>query len=362
MAAAQVLVLETCGGLVTGAAAERLGGFGTVCSAYTGRSPPSQDAVRMFNFPWAMRDSLCCASLERLSAAAYGDGTASQQAGEGATGSQLANDSVTNAQASSADAVLGQLEAIASPLPTSGDATQPPEAPASTEQPGVAVGCDAVGGADGMSQGAEAACNGPRCAALSAADQAVEQAQLQNGDTATDIGCDDVPPALSAVAAQHLEATRVIGEQDRSQLPVGGRIPRNMEPKRCITAVPPARLEQLRALVQPGFDSCLIAAPALQPLAAVERLLPFLAPSAFFVVFSPFLQPLAEAMAALQASKAASNLQLQVCRALVDKCLKACPWQIIGPSLNPIMPVTGASDQLSRLGHLSASAAELTPL
>lgn len=46
----------------------------------------------------------------------------------------------------------------------------------------------------------------------------------------------------------------------------------------------PARLEAWAA--GGGFTSCLVAAPSLQPIAVLERLLPLLAPSAPFAIFS----------------------------------------------------------------------------
>lgn len=61
-----VLVFETCGGLVTAAVAERLGGHGTVCSTYTGPRPDSIDLARMFNFDEATGNSVSRAALQTL--------------------------------------------------------------------------------------------------------------------------------------------------------------------------------------------------------------------------------------------------------------------------------------------------------
>ncbi len=314
---AQVLVLETCGGLVTGAVAERLGGFGTVCCAYTGRSPPSQDAVRMFNFPWAMRDSLCCASLERLSTAANGDCASSPQAGEAVAASPLVNGAATLASAPLAsETAAGQAEAAVTAVPMEVDVSRAKDASESRRQPDQTQADvsahDSTAMANGLTNGTEAACSGPPRAASTATDQTSGQILVDSGPRGTAKAIDETPLVPDAAPAQQLEADASVREQTFNDAPAAGRTPRNMEPKRCITAVPPARLDQLRALVRPGFDSCIIAAPGLQPLAAVQRLLPFLAPSASLVVFSPHLQPLAEAMAGLQASKAATNLQLQV--------------------------------------------------
>ena len=62
----QVLVLETCSGLVTGAVAERLGGFGHICTTYVGGKCPPLEATRMLNFPDSIRNSMSTASLATL--------------------------------------------------------------------------------------------------------------------------------------------------------------------------------------------------------------------------------------------------------------------------------------------------------
>lgn len=63
--------------------------------------------------------------------------------------------------------------------------------------------------------------------------------------------------------------------------------------------------------VSAGFNSCIVAAPKLHPTAVMSQLLPLLAPSASFVVYSPWVQPLAECLHHLQASRQAVLLQLQ---------------------------------------------------
>ena len=303
-------MLEACGGLVTGAVAERLGGYGMVCSAYAGRGPPSQDAVRMFNFPWAMRESLCCASLERLSAAASADG--------GSTPAKQAAQPPLDIPASSAAAASVGAQDIGTSTPQDGNGCAFPAAADAVQESLVGVSStgpsQAVPWAHGLDHGPEAACNSLPAAAFTASGpQATSRAGLSPyaDDSVPHTGANGLPPPDAGRAQQSVPAAAKKEQID--SVSDAGRVPRNMEPKRCITSVPTARDEQLRALLRPGFGSCIIAAPTLQPLAAVQRLLPLLAPSAFFVVFSPFLQPLAEAMAALQASKAAANLQLQAC-------------------------------------------------
>ncbi len=62
----QVLVLETCSGLVTGAVAERLGGFGLVCTTYLGDKCPPLEATRMLNFSDSIKQSMSTAPLAML--------------------------------------------------------------------------------------------------------------------------------------------------------------------------------------------------------------------------------------------------------------------------------------------------------
>ncbi|KAL0023716.1 hypothetical protein WJX79_006690 [Trebouxia sp. C0005] len=62
----KVLVLETCSGLVTGAVAERLGGFGHVCTTYLGDKCPPLEATRMLNFSDSIKQSMSTAPLATL--------------------------------------------------------------------------------------------------------------------------------------------------------------------------------------------------------------------------------------------------------------------------------------------------------
>lgn len=58
-----VLVLEASGGLVTGAVAEKLGGFGQVCAAHPGRNSPSIAITTQFNFPETIQQTIYTKSL-----------------------------------------------------------------------------------------------------------------------------------------------------------------------------------------------------------------------------------------------------------------------------------------------------------
>ena len=49
-----------------------------------------------------------------------------------------------------------------------------------------------------------------------------------------------------------------------------------------------------------GFDSCILASPNVDPTVLLRRVMPLLAPSASFAVFSNWMQPLADCMFKLQ--------------------------------------------------------------
>jgi tRNA (adenine-N(1)-)-methyltransferase non-catalytic subunit len=90
--------------------------------------------------------------------------------------------------------------------------------------------------------------------------------------------------------------------------------------------------EDLDQLIAGGFNSLIVAAPKLQPAAILQQLLPLMAPSSPFVVFSPWVQPLAEAMSALTASRSAVLLQLQ------ESWLR--PYQVLPGRTHPHMALT----------------------
>ena len=63
---AQPLVVETCGGLVVGAIADRMGGAGVVCAGHTGGTCNSLDIVRLMNLSDAERESIVTAPVTEL--------------------------------------------------------------------------------------------------------------------------------------------------------------------------------------------------------------------------------------------------------------------------------------------------------
>lgn len=65
---AQVLVIDTCGGMVTAAAAERLGGFGSVTAVYIGAKHPGSEALQQFNFKSSVQATISTVALKELAA------------------------------------------------------------------------------------------------------------------------------------------------------------------------------------------------------------------------------------------------------------------------------------------------------
>jgi tRNA (adenine-N(1)-)-methyltransferase non-catalytic subunit len=57
-AGCQVLVMETCMGVLTGALAHRMGGYGKVISIYSGQQPPYMEMIQRFNLSFAEHQSI----------------------------------------------------------------------------------------------------------------------------------------------------------------------------------------------------------------------------------------------------------------------------------------------------------------
>lgn len=306
----QVLVMETCSGLVAGAVAERMGGHGTVCATWAGSRAPPLDVVRMFNFEAAVRDTVCSASLGSLEAAAAQVAAAAQAAAAAAAAlapagveavsgdaeavqEQRVSDAVAEAGSAAIKSMAEPSVALAQPLSAASPPADVEMAEAAEAAPSKDTAAHAYAGSCGSVPPAVAAALG---------------SELADGAAAAPSAQPSSNPAASAAAAGEVATTAAREAQGRSLAQASRPVSRNGR-----AAAPAAAPEQLQAVLQRGgFNCCIVAAPTVAPLAAIQRLLPLLAPSASFVLFSNFLQPLTDAMHALQASKAAVNMQLQV--------------------------------------------------
>ena len=238
-AEAQPLVVETCGGLIVGAVAERLGGRGRVVAGHTGGTPPSLDIARLMNLGDAERESIATAPVTELIAARARHAAGGEGEEDEKDDSDGAADGVDKA--------------------------------------------DGDKGAEGVDKGAD-------------------------GDN----GADEDKGAEARVPRERPEGWR----------------------SRRIESASP---ELIRDLATPseGFTSLILAAPALDPATALRALLPLLAPSAPFAVWSYAAQPLAEALDELRRSSSAVNLTLQE------------PWlrrhQVLPRRTHPTMTTTAGS-------------------
>ena len=119
--------------------------------------------------------------------------------------------------------------------------------------------------------------------------QEQEQAQPQEAEPMQQ---DEQPGAPSEAAAAGAPADAAQQTQAEAQAPLAG------------SQQPPSAL-------QAPFNCCILACTTVSPLALVRHVLPLLAPSASLAVYSPWPQPLAEALEALRGGGQVANLALQ---------------------------------------------------
>ena len=85
-----------------------------------------------------------------------------------------------------------------------------------------------------------------------------------------------------------------------SEAAINGPVHELSEEEKAYAASRKERNDKIRRLCRQGFQSCIIAAPDVQPSILIRTVLPLLAPSASFAIFFSTLQPLADCMQELQ--------------------------------------------------------------
>jgi len=333
----RVLVVETCQGLLAAAAVERLAGRGAVCCAAAGdKHAAAVDCVRLMNFSEAARAALHTTSLAALLAAqkrlAAGGSKGEAAAAEGAAPASTAED---DPAAAATAATEGDVAEAAEASIANGSAAAAGPAPAA----GTAGGDD-VDMRDSFEQ-MYAVANivpAPRAVAVVAAGTLVEepeaaptnapqpeeeqqqngkqQQQQQNGGHQQQQ--QQQPPHRNHVATPELlEQFLQPGECRERGLWLHRRWHWALKPPGPTSMLSPTHPPTLTTASSPtplsaqkGFTSCILAAPKLHTASLLRQVLPLLAPSASFVVFSPWQQPLAEAMSELQGSGHAVMLTL----------------------------------------------------
>lgn len=212
---AEVLVLDMLGGLLTASVAERLGGYGFVCSTYHTSKPQTIDMVRLFNFDASTSSRVVRAPASQLIAAR------------------------TAASKFSTDSALQETD-------------------------------------------------GEDCIPI-----ILNEAKAVSTSPIVDL--EDTP----RLESEHTAKRRA---QSRSD---------DFEPGKSIKPGRLASEEDMKRWGREGFTSLIVGAPFLDPWTVVKKLLPLLASSAPFVIYHPYLQPLAECMNKLQSERIAVALQLQ---------------------------------------------------
>ncbi|GIL49642.1 hypothetical protein Vafri_5885 [Volvox africanus] len=113
-----------------------------------------------------------------------------------------------------------------------------------------------------------------------------------------------------------------------------------------------SRPEQVHSVIKSGFDSLLVALPNVHPTTVLAIIWPLLAPSASFAIFSPWSQPLAEALTHLQYSRNAVMLMLQ------ESWLR--PYQVLPSRTHPNMACSGTGGYI--LSGIKVIPPDATPL
>ncbi|KAH9289132.1 hypothetical protein KI387_033249, partial [Taxus chinensis] len=252
-----VLVLDMVGGLVTGAVAERLGGYGSVCNTYSDLRPPPMDIVGIFNFDESTSSRIVRVPLSELLSA---------------------HDRHMERLTSKSDCGLGSMDSSntnTSLLPK-----------------------------DGM---------------LSIGAKSCSEKGLEQEEISLETSLHESPDTRGMYAEQHQCNMQGIEISENNINPnVSFEVNCKEEtgcgvsPKvhKAAKAGRQATSEDILSWVENGFTSLIVSAPDLDPWTAVIQILPLISFSAPFVIYYQYLQPLAECMHKLQAGHMAVALQI----------------------------------------------------
>mmetsp|Transcript_7766 Transcript_7766/g.25802 ORF Transcript_7766/g.25802 Transcript_7766/m.25802 type:complete len:450 (+) Transcript_7766:3-1352(+) len=223
------LVIENCSGLLVGAVAERMNGYGRVCAGQLSDSTVVQrDILNFFNFDARVRTSIVSAPVEALVKAAAVETTASTS---------------------------------------------------------------------------------PSAAAAAEASTAME--------------CENEPPAAAAAA---------LGAEGEAEAAAA--------PKKSDHVLRRLDDAEIAACARSGFSSLILAAPQLEPIAALKSILPLLAPSSPFVVYCKWLPPLAEAAHALVRGHPIKALNIELHESWMRE------HQVLPSRTHPMMRMSGTGGYL----------------
>eukprot|EP00899_Mesostigma_viride_P024770 jgi/Mesvir1/5478/Mv15528-RA.1 len=360
--ATSVLVFENCAGLITGAVAERMGGFGGICSTYPGGKKPSLDIAKLFDMDHACYANIVQAPLELLcssraaakaksepgpdaqrlkmtteeslakpAVAANGSAAAAvaaPSAADDAQGDKGADDAATaqaqGAPSESDDGAKPMDGVVTSPLLTipADNTTNHPAGGSVTASADAAATAGGSGPGSAAEEGKEKGSANDGAAAAQSRGAAAGAADGQAGKGAE---------TMAAGAGEGMPSGR--GARDRqgegreqSKGRASGSVSRFATP------------DELQRWGEQGFTSLLVANESILPLDAANALFGLLQPSAPFVFLHSYLQPLADCMLALQISRRATGMQI------IEPWMRE--YQVLPSRTHPHMAMSGTGGYL----------------
>lgn len=365
-AGAQVLVIEDCQGLLTAAAVSRLGGHGRVCVASLDSRMPQINSVDLMNISAEGREVLRCVKLEEL--LNVGTRAASPKrhstAPRGAHPTGPADDAikeelkfVVKSEAAEEEALVGapadwpavksevlnqggddipdrahQLNGTTGPEATPGSYEQNPTVPGSpfrTSRAEIGQPLRAEMNAEKMEADRDLLAGG---ACSSSMHYGVQEKTVQGPgalslrDICTKVcGVSGGPAGEVVVKSEESERCAKKRRAEALLDDEGGP----SRKRRSLSASP----QELQDMMARGFTSCLVANPRTSPSDVMPLVLPLLASSAPFAIYSPWLQPLAECHHLLSSTHQAVMLQLQ------ESWMR--PYQVLPGRTHPFMACSG---------------------
>ncbi|CAI7890677.1 unnamed protein product, partial [Closterium sp. NIES-54] len=302
-----LLVLDGTGGLITAAAAQRMGGHGAICSAFYASHvshAPSIDIIRHLNLSLPAAAIIHRASVQRLLDAHHTWSQQQQQQQQHTAAADVPQTAEAVAAVAASDdpavaVVAGNGTAITEAAAAAdGQTAVGVEGEEAEERPckrqkgegdesAAQTGSEGAAGAEGEKKAADGV---DGLNAVSEA-SAVEKMEVEEETEGVREGAEGVREGADGVRSGKSSLTR----EERGAQGALGRV---------------ASSEVMQQWLKEhgGFSSLIVAAPALCPSAVLQQLLPLLQPSAAFVLHHTTLQPLAEAMREARSSAVALEL------------------------------------------------------
>ena len=272
----EVLVMDMVGGLLTAAVAERIGGFGSVLSVYYTNKPPPLDIVGLLNLNNMMACRVFRSSIWEISNALKTEASNDNDALK--KGVMIDNDA---------------QKAIVSDLHPESQEKNDTEKGVDNEKRN-----DAINAADGEShmdvqeeKPKENESDASRC------QKDAESMVLGNGDNCN---VNDTLVLQDQTGTNH--GKHAIPRDDIEKY--NTKVSETIRPGRSPSSV------EVFQWSKHGFTSLLVAALEVDPWSIIQVLLPLLSPSSPFVIYHRYLEPLAQCMHELQASKMAIALEI----------------------------------------------------